>query len=214
MPEQCGAEVPEDVDEHSRDDRIECYYQAWGARDMAERIVELEDELGADVDGISTGMHADVAEAHAEVERLASLVGYWEHRAEESDRLREHAGSLYEMFKRLRDEEADRADRFESAWKSARRRASRAMGAWRSAQHSAESWRRASRDAGQTLREVLGLLHARTGERDRYRLAWLSARRRVADEANFGLEALELKELEIQRLRALLDEGPRVDSRT
>ncbi|WP_435613271.1 hypothetical protein [Streptomyces sp. bgisy159] len=44
------------------------------------------------------------------------------------------------------------------------------------------------------------------GERDRYRLAWLSARRRAADEANFGMEALELKQREITRLRALLDE--------
>jgi len=30
-------------------------------------------------------------------------------------------------------------------------------------------------------------------ERDRYRSAWLSARRRAADEANFGMEALELE---------------------
>ena len=43
MAEQCGADVPDDVDEHSRDDRIECYYQVWGAREMAERIVDLED---------------------------------------------------------------------------------------------------------------------------------------------------------------------------
>ncbi|WP_328742930.1 hypothetical protein OG436_29505 [Streptomyces caniferus] len=30
----------------------------------------LRDELGADVDGICTGMHADVAEAWSEIERL------------------------------------------------------------------------------------------------------------------------------------------------
>lgn len=38
----------------------------------------------------------------------------------------------------------------------------------------------------------------------RYRLAWLSARRRAADEANLGLEAVEYLQAEISRLRALL----------
>ncbi|MET9126928.1 hypothetical protein [Streptomyces sp. NPDC004528] len=56
-----------------REDRVETIYQSWGAREMAERIVELEDELGADVDGICTGMHADVAEAHSEIERLTGV---------------------------------------------------------------------------------------------------------------------------------------------
>ncbi|WNI28630.1 hypothetical protein [Streptomyces sp. ITFR-6] len=41
-------------------------------------------------------------------------------------------------------------------------------------------------------------------ERDRYRLAWISARRRAADEANFGMEALELRDAEIARLKAEL----------
>ncbi|MEU1254813.1 hypothetical protein ABZ445_16185 [Streptomyces chartreusis] len=61
-------------------------------------------------------------------------------------------------------------------------------------------------------------------ERDRYRSAWLSARRRAADEANFGMEALDrerarqasyVRELqplikgrmdEVQRLRAFANE--------
>ncbi|MFJ3588608.1 hypothetical protein ACIQUY_04870 [Streptomyces sp. NPDC090231] len=42
------------------------------------------------------------------------------------------------------------------------------------------------------------------GQRDRYRFAWLSARRRAADEANFGMEALELRDAEIARLKATL----------
>jgi archaellum component FlaC len=71
--EKCG-EVYDSSDEYNRDERIETYYQGWGAREMAERIVNLEDELGADVDGICTGMHADVAEARAEVERLRTQV--------------------------------------------------------------------------------------------------------------------------------------------
>ncbi|MGI5404157.1 hypothetical protein ACQEVG_32845 [Streptomyces sp. CA-135486] len=36
----------------------------------------------------------------------------------------------------------------------------------------------------------------------RYRLAWLSARRRAADEANFGMEALALRDAEIKRMKA------------
>lgn len=39
----------------------------------------------------------------------------------------------------------------------------------------------------------------------RYRLAWLSARRRAADEANFGMEALALRDDEIRRLKAELE---------
>jgi hypothetical protein len=39
------------------------------------------------------------------------------------------------------------------------------------------------------------------GERDRYRLAWLSARRRAADEANYGLEALDCQREETRRWR-------------
>lgn len=39
-------------------------------------------------------------------------------------------------------------------------------------------------------------------ERDRYRLAWLSARRRAARETEFAAEALALKDAEIRRLTA------------
>ncbi|MFI7096403.1 hypothetical protein [Streptomyces lydicus] len=39
-------------------------------------------------------------------------------------------------------------------------------------------------------------------ERDRYRLAWLSARRRDCLNSNHATEALELKDAEITRLRA------------
>lgn len=50
------------------------------------------------------------------------------------------------------------------------------------------------------LEGALTVYEGTADERDRYRLAWLSARRRAADEANFGMEALELKEQEIARL--------------
>lgn len=169
MAESCG-EPYDSSDEYNRDERIETIYQGWGAREMAERIVDLEDELGADVDGVCTGMHADVAEAHAEVERLTSLVGHWEHRAED----------------------AERADRYRGAWQSARRRASRVMGAWR---HATRAERAAYEEMGKQdefARTLWEWLVERRQERDRYRLAWLSARRRAADEANMGMEALDL----------------------
>jgi hypothetical protein len=208
--------------ERSRDERVDRYYQGESAAQLAEMVVDLEDELGEDVDGICTGMHADVAEARSEIERLLSLVGYWEHRAEEltgqlaeCDRLREHAGSLYEMFKRLRDEESDRADRFESAWKSARRRAKTAMGAWRYTQWRVDQHSEERQKDEEFAQFLWGQLSERRQERDRYRLAWLSARRRAADEANFGMEALALKNEEIRRLRAELErktfDAPRLE---
>ncbi|WP_326812122.1 hypothetical protein [Streptomyces scopuliridis] len=119
MSEHCGSSPTVEEEEaafgRARDERIESLYQGWSARDMAERIVDLEDELGEDVDGMCTGMHAEVAEAQC-------------------------------------------------AWRDMR------------------------------------------AERDRYRLAWLSARRRAADESNFATEALALKDAEMSRLRALVDE--------
>ncbi|GGX26761.1 hypothetical protein [Streptomyces chryseus] len=45
---------------------------------------------------------------------------------------------------------------------------------------------------------------AAEAEGDRYRLAWISARRRACDEANFGMDALALRDEEIARLKAEL----------
>ncbi|WP_405927884.1 hypothetical protein OG554_03545 [Streptomyces griseus] len=132
MGERCGTEpTVEELEaeyERARDERIETLYQDWSASDMAERIVELEDELGSDVDGICTGMHADVAEAWAEIERLNGQV-----------------------------------ERFQG---------------WRAAIY--EVARASFRAAGKSRRSAA-----------RYRLAWLSARRRAAEEANLGAEAVE-----------------------
>jgi hypothetical protein len=127
-------------DEYNRDERIETLYQGWGAREMAERIIDLEDELGEEKDGICTGMHADVAEARAEVERLKVQV----------ESFRGWRASIYEVA------------------------------------------RCSFRSAGRSRKLA-----------DRYRLAWLSARRRAADEANMGMEALELTRQEVERQRFL-----------
>jgi hypothetical protein len=177
MTEDRG-EVYDSADEYNRDDRIETIYQGWGAREMAERIVDLEDELGADVNGTCTGMHADVAEAHDEIERLGKALK--EARAD-SEYFEEWATF---NGKRLNATLAQR-DRYRSAWLSARIRVKRAR--W-----SAISDLRFTRNMwSDALRDL-----------QRYRLAWLSARRRAADEANYGLEALDLKAAEITRLTA------------
>jgi hypothetical protein len=152
--------MADDVDEYNRDERIEAMYQGWGAREMAERIVQLEDELGADVDGICTGMHADVAEAHAEIERLT--------RALRLSEAKVGGAALY----------VDQVN------------AKVAM-----------------------LENVVVAYDGIHEERDRYRLAWLSARRRAVVESNHGDEAMDYMrgqaaQLTAQRdrLRAFADE--------
>ncbi|GAA1064705.1 hypothetical protein [Streptomyces asiaticus] len=90
---------------------------------------------------------AMVEARNAEIARLKASLA-------ESDRLREHAGDLYEMFRSLYDREADMADR--------------------------------------------------------YRLAWLSARRRAAEEAAFGADAVEHYERKLQQLRAELERAQNV----
>ncbi len=134
---ECGSgptvEEEEAEYERARDERIETLYQGWGAREMAERIVDLEDELGGVTEeGLCTGMHANVAEAQCEVERLRSLL----------------------------------------------------------------------QEDGEAFRIVRSAVYALRQEHDRYRSAWISARRRAADEANFGMEALELKNSVITSMTA------------
>jgi hypothetical protein len=184
MAERRGADAPDDVDEYNRDERIETIYQGWGAREMAERIVDLEDELGADVDGICTGMYADVAEAHCEIERLNSILGYYEFRTESE---KDSAGVAEWTAVRsiqLMNEAGRQRDRYRLAWLSARRRAKKHHSWWRGARHRMQTWQ----------------AMCRQGYSGRYRSAWLSARRRAADEANYALEALDLKSAEITRL--------------
>jgi archaellum component FlaC len=156
MSERCGTgstlEELEEAYERARQARIDRYYQGESASDMAERIVDLEDELGADVDGISTGMHADVAEAQCEIERLE--------RALRLSEAKIGGAALYVGQANARSN---------------------------------------------MLENALTVYEGIADERDRYRLAWLSARRRAADEANFGMEALELRDAEIARLKAELD---------
>jgi len=169
-------------DEYNRDERIETIYQGWGAREMAERIVDLEDELGADVDGICTGMHADVAEARAEVERLGKALK--EARAD-SEYFEEWAtANGHRLNAALAD--VDRLTR------DLRLSEAKVGGA---ALYVDQVNARID-----MLENVVTAYDGTHGERDRYRLAWLSARRRAADEANFAMEALDLRAAEIARL--------------
>lgn len=114
MGERCG-EVYDSADEYSRDDRTRCYYQDWDAREMAERIVELEDEAA------TLNAEADRARnAWRSARRRAFLAGLRLELAEQSRERRtawlvravEHAGT----YRRARD-------RYRLAWLSARRRA-------------------------------------------------------------------------------------------
>lgn len=187
MPEHCGSgptiEEEEAEYERARQERIDRYYQGESAADLAERVVDLEDELGADDDGVCSGMHADVAEAQSEVERLTALLGYWEHRAEES------AEEVQRLARDLRIADAKIGG---AALFVDRTQARINM-----------------------LENVVTAYDDIHGERDRYQLAWLSARRRAADEANFGMEALALRDAEIARLRAELRQttsAPRLSS--
>ncbi|MFD5198831.1 hypothetical protein ACFWM7_01410 [Streptomyces sp. NPDC058375] len=63
--------------------------------------------------------------------------------------------------------------------------------AWKVSTATRESYRRVTRDLNGVIRELLSASAERMHERDRYRLAWLSARRRAAEEANLGAEAVE-----------------------
>ncbi|MFJ6237967.1 hypothetical protein ACIQH0_28255 [Streptomyces griseus] len=131
MGEQCGsaatAEEEEAEYERARQARIDEYDCSFSSRQLAAKLVDLEDELGSDVDGICTGMHAGMAEAHAEIERLTRL-----------------------LASRVADSTAE--------WTAVR---------------------------------SIQLMNEAGRQRDRYRLAWLSARRRAAEEANLGAEAVE-----------------------
>jgi hypothetical protein len=183
---ECGQapEYDEEAEiERDRAARIENYYQqsAW---ELAERVVDLEDELGANVDGICTGMHADVAEAHAEVERLTTELEAskrdadlgWEHAsAADND-----AAEWERLWKRTMEWGTWRR----LAWLSARGRATEYGKYYRSYRAAYEQERASS------LRRWNWLVKA-IKQRDRYRSAWLSARRRAADEANMGAEAVD-----------------------
>ncbi|MEV4037701.1 hypothetical protein [Streptomyces umbrinus] len=120
---------------------------------------------------------------HHGARELAEWLVDAEDKLKESDRLREHAGSLYEMFSRLRDEEADRADRFESAWKSARRRASdehnfgmEALELKRAEIFRLRDEERRLRDFADEVRRVLGFTHVDGNWRDTHMPALYDAR--------------------------------------
>ncbi|MFD3952213.1 hypothetical protein ACFWRC_19580 [Streptomyces albidoflavus] len=145
----------------SRDERIEEYYDS-SAWDLAERLVNAEDE-GARL----LQRCIDVARQRDDETARADLNGD------------------------LADDWARRAGRYRLAWSSARHRAGRAYGAWR---HASESERAAHNEMirqDDFARTLWGWLTERRTERDRYRLAWLSARRRAAEEDALGAQAVD-----------------------
>jgi hypothetical protein len=110
----------------------------------------------------------------------------------------EHADDLLDVLR----SELEELSRLRNAWRAARRRASRAMGAWRYMRWHEDAQNKEMRAQDDFASWLWKQMSERRKERDRYRLAWLSARRRAADEANFGTEALALRDAEIRRLKA------------
>src|SRR5690606_16141584 len=164
--------------ELAKDARDGAHWEAVADR-MREEIARLNELLryehnraNSAIDREETAEKA-AEESQQEAERLASLVGYCEHRAEES------AAEVERLTRDLRISEA------------------KVGGA---ALHVDRVNARVN-----MLENVVSAYDGIHGERDRYRLAWLSARRRAADEANFGMEALALRDDEIRRLKAELE---------
>lgn len=115
-----------------------------------------------------------------------------------------HSGAR-ELAEWLVDAEEE-ADRLRLAWTSARRRASRAMGAWRYLHWREAAQSKEMRKQDEFAQWLYGQMSERRQQRDRYRLAWISARRRASREANFATEALALQDAELRRLRAFVEE--------
>ncbi|MCM2391739.1 hypothetical protein [Streptomyces albipurpureus] len=159
-----------EVDEYSRDERTNAYYQGWGARDMAERIVQLEDELGDDVDGIFTGMHADVAEAHAEIERLTRALRLSEAKEGGAALYVDQANSRSDMLENAMvayEGIADERDRYRLAWLSARRRAKQHRSWWRGARHRMKTYRAMLRHEHRVASEIEQLRKSTHGNRNK-----------------------------------------------
>ncbi|MFD7646382.1 hypothetical protein ACFV5M_01770 [Streptomyces albidoflavus] len=155
----------------SRDERIEARYHL-SARDLAERLVDAEDEAGR--------LRTQVKVAEAKVAAVKPYVDGVNARIE----MLENVVDAYDGIHGERD-------RYRLAWSSARHRAGRAYGAWR---HASESERAAHKEMirqDDFARTLWGWLTERRKERDRYRLAWLSARRRAAEEAALGAQAVD-----------------------
>jgi hypothetical protein len=91
-------------------------------------------------------------------------------------------------------------DRYRLAWLSARAGRKLLRGAWRYEQWRMESQAEEMREQDSFARSLWGMLTERRQERDRYRSAWLSARRGRAKESEYAAEALAMKDAEIARL--------------
>lgn len=195
---------------------------------MADGVSEAADlrRLEGDCIRLSEALD-DVRTANAELSKEAHDGAHWEAVA---DRMRDEITRLSELLRYehsransaidreetaelAAEESREEAERLRSAWRSARRRAKTMTGAWRYLRWQVQSQREEARKQGDFAAWLWGEMSERRQERDRFRLAWLSARRRAADEHNFGVEALDLiradrdrERRESTRLRAFADE--------
>ncbi|WP_327712409.1 hypothetical protein OG912_32320 [Streptomyces sp. NBC_00464] len=202
---RCGLgptlEELEEEYERDRQARIDRYYQGESAADMAERVVDLEDELGGETEeGLLTGMHADVAEAQAEIARLNALVDRARTKTESVERaydevvraLNASVAGAEQLGKELKDARADSA--YFEEWATGN--GHRLNAALADVQRLERALRLSEAKIGGAARYVdqanarsdmlEGAMTAYEGiadERDRYRLAWTSARLRARRQA-------------------------------
>jgi uncharacterized small protein (DUF1192 family) len=157
---------------------------------------------------------AEITRLRAELE--TSTASYWR-ASDESDRLRDLLRSEKDRADNairredVADEHAEEVaadrDRYRAAWQSARRRSTGLTERLATSKRDADlGWEHAE-TADKDAAEWAGLckeymLYAR--RLARYRLAWLSARRRSGTEAQYATEALALRDVTIRRLKAEL----------
>ncbi|MFD6361844.1 hypothetical protein ACFWFX_18630 [Streptomyces roseolus] len=207
-----------------RDARVETYYSGWGARDMAEKLVELEDEGAAavrvDDDRIAAlnARDAEIVELKKELARVTRDLRVSQAKVDGAalhvERTNARVAMLEAALTTL-DGFVEERDRCRLAWQSARRRAKTAVGAWRYTQWRVDQHDEARRSDAEFQRCLWGQLTERSQERNRYRSAWLSARRRAAHESVMATAAVEHltaeRNLWRQRYERLRDEGSQVD---
>src|SRR5689334_329254 len=176
----------------SRDERIENYYQesAW---DLAERIVDLEDAASAAVsvdddriaalnalEGDCVRLAEELDDARAANEELAGYARDAAHWEAVADRMRAEIERLNtRKCRRCNDSGVDPEFSYP-----------------------AEGPSYYSMGEPEHLEPCVACQFPRPEEVERYRLAWLSARRRAAMESVYATEALATKDDEIQRVSA------------
>lgn len=207
------------MSEKTREDLIDDLYESWSTRDLAERVVDLEEDAGvtrAEIVRLRDLLRAETVRADAAIRREDTADAEIEELKEELTDARVDLEDAHKQRAFQREEDAGRIallradvdgirserDRFKSAWQSARRRAKTAIGAWRYMQWRVDQHEEERRNDAEFQRFLWGQLQERSQERNRNHAAWLSARRRAAHESAMATDAVEHLRRERDRWRA------------